>query len=104
MVKLVSWKTYFTPNSLKCIRTYQAEIWPIKWKCRHKLLAAEIDYLWCLTRIPQMDRIRTETIEIKMRMEKNVLQEVEEQQLRWYGQVMQTEVCRIIKQAAEWNP
>jgi hypothetical protein len=30
-----------------------------------------------------MDRIRNETIRTKMGMKKNILQEMEEQQLRW---------------------
>jgi hypothetical protein len=32
------------------------------------------------------------------------LQEVEEQQLRWYGRVMRMEYCRIARRVAEWKP
>jgi hypothetical protein len=32
-----------------------------------------------------MDRIKNETIRTKMEMEKDILQDIEEQQLRWYG-------------------
>jgi hypothetical protein len=35
-----------------------------------------------------MDRIRNEAIRTKMGMKKDVLQETEEQQLRWSGHVM----------------
>jgi hypothetical protein len=51
-----------------------------------------------------MDRIRNETIRTKMEMKKDILQEVEEQQLRWYGHVMGMEDCKIERQVAEWNP
>jgi hypothetical protein len=51
-----------------------------------------------------MDRIRNETIRTKMGMKKDILQEIEEQQLRWYSHVMQMEDCRIPIQVADWNP
>jgi hypothetical protein len=37
-------------------------------------------------------------------MKKNTLQEIDEQQLRWYDQVMQMGDCKIGRQVAEWNP
>jgi hypothetical protein len=39
-----------------------------------------------------------------MGLKKDILQEVEEQQLRWYGYVMRMEDCTIARQVAEWNP
>jgi hypothetical protein len=51
-----------------------------------------------------MDGIRNETIRIKMGLKKDILQEIEEQQLKWYGHVMRTEDCKIARQVAEWNP
>jgi hypothetical protein len=39
-----------------------------------------------------------------MGMKKDILQKMEEQQLRWYGHVMRPEDCRIARQVAEWNP
>jgi hypothetical protein len=35
-----------------------------------------------------MDRVRNETIRTKIEIRKDTLQEIEEQQLRWYGHVM----------------
>jgi hypothetical protein len=67
------------------VLTYGAETWTIKQKHRCKLLATEMDYLRRLARISWMDRIRNETIRTKMGMKKDILQEIEEQQLRWYG-------------------
>jgi hypothetical protein len=32
------------------------------------------------------------------------LQEIEEQQLRWYGHVMRMDDCRTARQVADWNP
>jgi hypothetical protein len=39
-----------------------------------------------------------------MRMKEDILQETEEQQLRWCGDIMRMEDCRIARQVAEWNP
>jgi hypothetical protein len=39
-----------------------------------------------------------------MGMNKDILQEIEEQQLRCYGHVMRLEDRRIAVQIAEWNP
>jgi hypothetical protein len=40
----------------------------------------------------------------KVRMKKDILQEIEEQQLRLYDPVMRMEDCRIARQVAEQNP
>jgi hypothetical protein len=51
-----------------------------------------------------MDKIRNEAIRTKMGIKKNIVQEIEEQQLRWYGHVKQMEDGKIVKQVAEWKP
>jgi hypothetical protein len=51
-----------------------------------------------------MDKIRNETIRTKMRIKKNIVQEIEEQQLRWCGHVKRMEDGKIVKQVAEWKP
>jgi hypothetical protein len=53
-----------------------------------------------------MDGIKNETIGTQLGMKKDiqVLQDSEEQQLRWYGHIMQMEDCRIAGQVTEWNP
>jgi hypothetical protein len=50
---------------------------------RHELLATEMDYLRPSARLSQMYRIRNESIITKMGMKKDILQQREEQQLRW---------------------
>jgi hypothetical protein len=50
-----------------------------------------------------MDRIRNETIRTKMGMKKDILQGIEEQQLRWYGHVMRMDDCRTARQVAHWE-
>jgi hypothetical protein len=50
-----------------------------------------------------MDRIRNETIRMKMGMKEGILKETEEVQLRWHGQIMQMEDCRITRHVAEWS-
>jgi hypothetical protein len=39
-----------------------------------------------------------------MGMQKDILQEIEEQQLRWYGHVMRMDDHRTARQVAHWNP
>jgi hypothetical protein len=51
-----------------------------------------------------MDRIKNEAIRTKMGLKKDILQEIEGQQLRWYGHVMRVEDCKIARQVAECNP
>jgi hypothetical protein len=43
-------------------------------------------------------------LEQKMGMKKDILQEIEEQQLRWYGHVMRMDDCRTARRVAHWNP
>jgi hypothetical protein len=50
-----------------------------------------------------MDKIRNEAIRTKMGIKKNIVQETEEQQLRWYGNVKRMEDGKIVKQVAEWK-
>jgi hypothetical protein len=37
-------------------------------------------------------------------MKRDVLQEIEEQQLKWYGHVMRMDDCRTAREVAHWNP
>jgi hypothetical protein len=63
-----------------------------------------MDYLRRSAKISRTDRIRNETIRTKIGMKKDILQEIEEQQLRWYGHVMRLDDCRTARQVAHWNP
>jgi hypothetical protein len=63
-----------------------------------------MDYLRRSARISRMDKIRNEAIRTKMGIKKNIVQETEEQQLRWYGHVKRMEDGKIVKQVAEWKP
>jgi hypothetical protein len=47
-----------------------------------------------------MDRVRNETFRTRMEM-KDILQEREKQQLRWYGYSMLIQECRLARQVAE---
>jgi hypothetical protein len=90
--------------TVKSILTYGAETWTVKQKHRNKLLATEMDYLRRSARISRMDKIRNEAIRTKMGTKKNIMQEIEEQQLRWYGHVKRMEDGKTVKQVAEWKP
>jgi hypothetical protein len=50
-----------------------------------------------------MVRIRKERVITKMGME-NIMQGIEEEQLRWNGHAMRLEDCRIARQVVEWTP
>jgi hypothetical protein len=89
---------------VKSILTYGAETWTVKQKHRNKLLAAEMDYLRRSARISRMDKIRNEAIRTKMGIKKNIVQEIEEQQLRWSGHVKRMEDGKIVRRVAEWKP
>jgi hypothetical protein len=47
-----------------------------------------MDYLRRSARISRMDRVRNETIRTNIGKNKDILQEIEEPQLRWYGHIM----------------
>jgi hypothetical protein len=101
---LHSTKLLIYKSTVKSILTYGDETWSIKRKHTQQLLATEMDYLRGSARISRMDRIRDETIRTKMGLKKDILREMEEQQLRWYGHITRMENCRIARQIAEWNP
>jgi hypothetical protein len=63
-----------------------------------------MDYLRRSAKISRIDRVRNETSRTRMRMKEYILQETEEQQLRWYGHVWRMEDCRIVRRVTEWNP
>jgi hypothetical protein len=62
-----------------------------------------MDYLRRSAKISRLDKIRNEAIRTKMVIKKNIVQEIEEQQLRRYGHVKRIEDGKIVKQVAEWN-
>jgi hypothetical protein len=51
-----------------------------------------------------MDKFRNEAIRTKMGIKKNIVQEIEEQQLRRYGHVKGMVDGKTVKQVAEWKP
>jgi hypothetical protein len=75
-----------------------------KQKHRNKLLDTEVNYLRRSARISRMDKIRNEAIRTKIGTKKNIVQEIEEQQLRWYGHVKGMEDGKTVKQVADWKP
>jgi hypothetical protein len=68
------------------------------------IFVTEMDYLRRSARISRMDKIRNEAIRTKMGINKNIVQEIEKQQLRCYSHVKRMEDGKIVKQVAEWKP
>ena len=67
------------------------ETWTLKQKHKNKLMIIEIDYLRRLARISIRDKIKNSIIRDTMQITKNIINEIEEMQLRCYGHVMRRE-------------
>lgn len=55
-------------------------------------------------RIFGLDRIRNERIREKMKVEGNIIQDIQEKQLQWYGYLQRMADDRISKQVLQWTP
>jgi hypothetical protein len=50
-----------------------------------------------------MGNIRNEKIRIKVELQKDTVQGIDEQQLRWYGRVTRLQDDKLVKQIVKWN-
>ena len=64
---------------------YRAEIWTFDRPHANKLLATKMDYWHRGARKTRMDKIRNQKIRGIMKMDKDILEVIEEQKLRWFG-------------------
>jgi hypothetical protein len=69
---------------------------------RNKLLAIEMGYLGKSYRRVKLDRIRNETTREMIEMEKDVTDEVQKQQLMWFGHTKRMEKARWLRNVLEW--
>ena len=91
-VKLKIWNAVLKPKLL-----YQSESWVLRNQERSQLNATEMRYLRTSLGLRLLDRVRNEEIRRRMGRERNIIEEIEEGQQRWYGHVRRMEEERIPK-------
>lgn len=89
---------------IKSILTYGAETWRLTEKNKRKIEAVEMDAIRRSMRISRKERVRNDEIRRRMGVEGTVVQDIERQQLRWYGHVQRMPEERIPKQTLIWIP
>ncbi|XP_030753973.1 uncharacterized protein LOC115880819 [Sitophilus oryzae] len=83
---------------------YGSKVWQLSEKHKKKLMSIEMDFWRRSARISRLDRIRNERIREKMKVEGNIVRDIQEKQLQWYGHVQRMADDRIPKQVLQWTP
>ena len=85
-------------NSLvQSVMLYGVETWALDRPHANKLLAAEMDHWRRTARKARMDKIRNQGIREIMKVNKNILEVIEERKLRWFGHIKRMGGDRIPK-------
>ena len=91
-------------NSLvQSVMLYGAETWTLDRPHANKLLSTEMDYWRRAARKSRMDKVRNQRIREIMKVDKNILEVIEERKLRWFGHITRMGEDRIPKMILEWN-
>jgi hypothetical protein len=78
--------------------------WTLNTQQTNKLLATEM-YFWRRSaRKSRKEKVRNGTIREIMEVRKNILEEVEEKRLRWFGHVKRMPGNRLPRKILEWEP
>ena len=64
----------------------------------------EMNYWRRCCRLTLKDRVRNDVIRERMKVEKSVVDEIEEKQLQWYGHLRRMSPSRMPKKIYEWIP
>jgi len=70
---------------------------------RSRIQAAEMRVLRLIKRVTRRDRLRNENIRAELNV-KDILQYIEETQLRWYGHVRRMSDSRTPQRWLQWKP
>jgi hypothetical protein len=70
----------------------------------NKLLANEMDFWRRSARKSRKEKVRNVTIIEVMEVRKNILEEIEEKRLRWFGHVKRMPGNRLPLKVLEWEP
>lgn len=92
-------------NSIvKSIISYGSEVWPLKEKTRKSLEATEMDYWRRAAGKSKLERVRNERIREIMGVKHKITEDIQINQLRWYGHVQRMAEDRIPKKILNWTP
>lgn len=72
---------------LRPVLTYGAEVWQLSKKQKNSLLAVEMDFWRRAAGRSRMEHTRNEEIRRQMNVERTLVEDIEKQQLVWYGHV-----------------
>ena len=97
-VKVTIYKTVLRP-----ILTYGCEAWVLIKRLKSKIQAAEMRVLRLIYGVTLREKIRSEVIREKLKVE-SVLDFIERSQLRWYGHVKRMDATRYPRKYLDWKP
>ncbi|XP_030765767.1 uncharacterized protein LOC115889832 [Sitophilus oryzae] len=83
---------------------FGAKTWRLTENNKRKLLAVEMDAIRRLARTSKLDRVRNETFRDKMGRQKNIVEEIESAQLKWYRHVRRMDNTRLPQKELNWLP
>ena len=108
----ILWSNNITKKGKKLIHntifesiiSYGSEVWQLNQKQKNKLLVTEMDFWRRSARVSRQDRIRNERIRDIMGVGEDIVEKIEQKQLRWYGHVERMPPERIPRMVLQWIP
>ena len=85
-----------------CIK--RSETWKLTENNKKRVEATEMDALRRSSRISRKEIINNVAIRQQIGLEETIVQEIEQNQLRWYGHVQRMAEGRLPKIALKWMP
>jgi Reverse transcriptase (RNA-dependent DNA polymerase)/Endonuclease-reverse transcriptase len=96
--KVTIYKTILRP-----ILTYGCEAWTLTTMMRSRIQAAEMRVLRLINGVTRKDRMRNDNIRADLEVQ-DILQYIEETQLRWFGHVRRMPAGRTPQRWLQWKP
>jgi hypothetical protein len=81
---------------------YVSETWRLTENNKRRVEATEMDAVRRPSRISRNDRIRNVTIRQQIELEETIVEEIEQNQLTWYGHVQRMAEGRLPKITLKW--
>jgi hypothetical protein len=89
---------------IKSSLLYGSETWRLTENNKRRVEATEMDVLRRSSRISRKEQIRNVTIRQQIGLEKIIIKEIEQNQLKWYGNIQRMVEGRLPKIALKWMP
>ena len=89
---------------LKPVVIYGSEVWQLTQKIKNNLLAVEMDFWRRSARKSRVEHVKNEDIRRQMKVSGSIIEDIEKQQLVWYGHVRRMGPERLPRQVLEWIP